>query len=117
MNRSLMVVAHALLDLEERTDHLLDPDVVLHARKAVSAAPSTAVNFYATAEPQVLNTFKYALTEMEPSEDDEVMSLRWRVARVLSEYVGEPIMMKELPEPSEEEHEEDYTSSSHNSKL
>lgn len=94
MSRPLIVVAHALQDLQERNDHLLSSDVVFHARKAVSTARTSALAFYSTAEPEVVKTIQYALTEMEPFEDEDIMELRLYVARELSEFLGEPVIMK-----------------------
>eukprot|EP01032_Pedospumella_encystans_P014665 gene14665-16822_t len=87
MSRPLIVIAHALQDLQDRNDHLLSPD-------AVSTARTSAFAFYSTAEPEVVKTIQYALTEMEPSEDEDIIEYRLHVARELSEFLGEPVIMK-----------------------
>jgi len=60
----------------------------------VSTARTSAFAFYSTAEPEVVKTIKYALIEMELSDDEEIIEYRWHVARELSEFLGEPVIMK-----------------------
>lgn len=94
-DHELLTLTHALLDMQECVYNPLLYIELQQCRASIARSNTSAADYFEHADPRHLALAREALLRLEPSTDPFCMEARWRLASILSCFVGTPIILQE----------------------